>query len=103
MCLWVKISNFALDIALNLYFILPYGIAKEKFASIRNKIMIRRTKQLIADQLPQKGQLFYHVCLINDGGTIQNMIKRVLNKHFSFTFKKFTLYKYKLKLTILFT
>ncbi|XP_061181749.1 DNA excision repair protein ERCC-6-like 2 [Saccostrea echinata] len=27
---------------------------KEKFAAIRNKIMLRRTKQLIADQLPQK-------------------------------------------------
>lgn len=38
-------------------------LAKEKFASIRNKIMIRRTKQLIADQLPKKGQLFYHVCV----------------------------------------
>lgn len=32
-----------------------YSTEKEKFAAIREKVMLRRTKALLADQLPSKG------------------------------------------------
>lgn len=37
---------------------------KEKFSSLRNKMMLRRTKKLIADQLPEKGKVHVYMFLI---------------------------------------
>ena len=33
---------------------------KQKFSEIRSKIMIRRTKNLISDQLPKKGKVNFY-------------------------------------------
>ncbi|XP_056020257.1 DNA excision repair protein ERCC-6-like 2 isoform X3 [Ostrea edulis] len=50
---------------------------KEKFAAIRNKIMIRRTKQLIADQLPQKDDNVVF-CRLSD---LQEQVYRFILAH----------------------